>query len=547
MARATEGAVPRNAAGRTLLFLFLLGLAIEGCLLWWVRISIDGSSVHPVTQTAITGLFEPFERMFGPILHDGPGTRERVKIANFMWGFVPAFLFYLLACGLAFCSRLRDHPRLLPLILGFSILFRLTLVPSAPILETDIYRYLWDGAVGASHVNPYKYAPVEVSRAGEPGREELYSPAEHAELRLLSRLRAEPELGRHFEWINHPKVPTIYPPLAQVAFSLAYRLAPGGIGTLKSLVVLADIAILGLVVVILRLLGKGSHQVIVYGWCPLALKEYASSGHYDPFATLLVLAAIILLLRRRPLWASLAFGMGALVKIYPLAVALVLTRRIGIVGLLVVALTLSLGYAPYLSIGRHVFDGLFAFTSDWEFNSSLFSVVDLSLSRVVTVPYVLRLAVAPQRGDGFGFTLDDFLIDSFLLAKVVLGIVGLLFLAVLTLWRDEGDGSLVGRVFAAVGSVVFLGPVANPWYFCWLLPFAALFPGFSWIYLSGTMAVHYLYFWSHQYVPWSRVVEYVPFYVLLILEHRACVGVCARQSRRFIDRIVRWLRSERLA
>ena len=58
--------------------------------------------------------------------------------------------------------------------LGVSILARLILIPSTPIQEDDIYRYLWDGRVVAEGVSPYLYSPVDVealfsrSRRGPP-------------------------------------------------------------------------------------------------------------------------------------------------------------------------------------------------------------------------------------------------------------------------------------------------------------------------------------------------------------------------------------------
>ena len=44
-------------------------------------------------------------------------------------------------------------------LLLFSILFRLTLLVSAPIQEIDFYRYLWDGRVLWHGLNPYRFAP----------------------------------------------------------------------------------------------------------------------------------------------------------------------------------------------------------------------------------------------------------------------------------------------------------------------------------------------------------------------------------------------------
>jgi len=85
-------------------------------------------------------------------------------------------------------------------IWGIAIAMRLILLPLTPELSDDIYRYLWDGEVQLAGINPYRYAPAA---------------SELSEIRTVYK-----------GLINNPTVPTIYPPLAQLAF-LAIALAGG--------------------------------------------------------------------------------------------------------------------------------------------------------------------------------------------------------------------------------------------------------------------------------------------------------------------------------
>ena len=94
------------------------------------------------------------------------------------------------------------------------IVFRLCLVFSIPALSDDIYRYVWDGRVQWAGINPYEFAPVA---------EELA----HVRDALI------------FPKINHPELPTIYPPIAQIAFWVGYGIS-GGILGIKVLLVCAD-------------------------------------------------------------------------------------------------------------------------------------------------------------------------------------------------------------------------------------------------------------------------------------------------------------------
>ena len=73
------------------------------------------------------------------------------------------------------------------------ILSRGILAFKAPILEDDYYRYLWDGQVFLSGINPYQFAPLD----------------ERLDL-IVSAWRS---------LINYPDIRTIYPPVAQFYFA----------------------------------------------------------------------------------------------------------------------------------------------------------------------------------------------------------------------------------------------------------------------------------------------------------------------------------------
>lgn len=79
-----------------------------------------------------------------------------------------------------------------------AVLLRLPLLPLPPALSDDMLRYLWDGKVAAAGFNPYALAPEA---------EELIPLRDGIWRRLPQR-----------------QVPTVYPPLAVAAFSIASRL-----------------------------------------------------------------------------------------------------------------------------------------------------------------------------------------------------------------------------------------------------------------------------------------------------------------------------------
>jgi alpha-1,6-mannosyltransferase len=107
------------------------------------------------------------------------------------------------------------RPRPLALwILAAGVAMRAVFLFSTPVLEDDFYRYLWDGAVSANGENPFAYVPDDIVMADETSA-------------LSPRLRQLAVTGEETLWrVNHSDLRTIYPPVAQAAFALAYWLAP---------------------------------------------------------------------------------------------------------------------------------------------------------------------------------------------------------------------------------------------------------------------------------------------------------------------------------
>jgi hypothetical protein len=75
------------------------------------------------------------------------------------------------------------------------------------VLESDFYRYLWDGHVLAQGINPYLYAPHDPALDGVDTLYRVY--------------------------IGWAQFRTIYPPVAQYLFALSSLVAPGSLLALK--------------------------------------------------------------------------------------------------------------------------------------------------------------------------------------------------------------------------------------------------------------------------------------------------------------------------
>lgn len=412
----------------------------------------------------------------------------------------------------------------LGIVLAGAVLLRGIPLDCPPPLETDFHRYHWDGAVTASGLNPFQFAPIEVSNFILGKNRELYAPRELERLRTLAGLAAEPALADHFRRINHPAIPTIYPPAAQLLFAVSHRLSPGGTTTLKALVALIDLAVLWLLVRLLGLLGRDRRWAVGYAWCPLIVKEVAATGHFDSMAVAGVLAALLCLAgpagggagARAGAW----LGVAVLSKLYPLVLLPILGRALGATGWASFAVVLLAGYAPFAAVGTKLFDGLVAFGGGWEFNSSLFALTEYGLGAWVNSgdPLVVSVVAGRKSGEDYLFFAEQTL-DAFLGARVVSALLLVLLLVALAPKRGPIDlVQLTARSGGAIAGLLLLSPVADPWYFVWVAPFACVFPSPAFAWLACTMGLHYVYFVAWRYPYWTRPLEYVPFYAMLAWE-----------------------------
>jgi hypothetical protein len=315
-------------------------------------------------------------------------------------------------------------------ILGVGLLARLVLLPTAPTLSEDLYRYLWDGRLVASGVNPFPHAPSDPALA-----------------RFHDAL-----LGR----LNHADVRTIYPPAAQLLFAAAAAIAPEPLVWKLLLLALEGILLVSLRS-LLRRRGLPEERLLLYYWNPLVIVESFGSGHVDLAAAAFLLAALALEERRRPLWAGLAFGLSILTKYVPALLAPVWVRR-GTGRLLLVSLgVVLLLFAPFAGAGSSLWSGLAMYSRRWEFNGSVYPL----------------LRAAGLGGDA---------------ARVVLA-AALAACALVAGWRVRPASAAALATFTALA---LLSPTLFPWYLTPIAALLPLHPDAGWLVATGLVPLSYV-------------------------------------------------------
>lgn len=247
----------------------------------------------------------------------------------------------------AVCLRRTPRRAALGLLAGGTLALHLVGLAAGPQLSDDLYRYAWDGKVQAAGIDPYRYPPAS-SHLGFLHDPWLWpGPADCA-------TRGEPPGCTP---INRPHDRTIYPPVAEGWFWLLHEVTPAGAQTLalQAPAAVIDLAVVGLIVAVLRALGRDDRLAAWYAWSPIAVGETAMEAHVDVLAIFAAVAALWVLHRRRPALGGALVAVATLIKVYPLLLAPVaLRRRPWLAGAALVGMC-GLAYLPHvLAVGPEV-------------------------------------------------------------------------------------------------------------------------------------------------------------------------------------------------
>nr|HQV33331.1 glycosyltransferase family 87 protein [Calditrichia bacterium] len=272
----------------------------------------------------------------------------------------------LMSAGIVFLGvgeLLRFFPprrSLMLLILATGLAMRLIMSWAPPVLEVDYQRYLWDGAVIASGENPYRLPPDDIAGQPDPRLQALYRQSQG----LPDR-------------INHGHLTTVYPPLAQAFFALAYQIRPFSLGAWKAILYLADLITLLLIFAILKRLGRSPTWAALYWLNPLLIKEMFNSAHMDLLVFPFLMAAILWAISDRHLLAMVFLSAATAVKLWPVILAPIFLKMLwprwrqlltatAVFGLLTLTLL-----APMLLTGLGSGSGLATYGETWHNNDSL--------------------------------------------------------------------------------------------------------------------------------------------------------------------------------
>lgn len=376
---------------------------------------------------------------------------------------------YLVAVWLIW--RTQNSRSTLVLALVFAALFRLSILFAPPYLSDDIYRYIWDGRVQATGVNPYRYIPADEALK-DLRDEEIYPKMNHRDT-----------------------AQTIYPPVAEGIFFLTTRVSES-VTWMKTTMVLFEALGIWSIAQLLASFGLPRQRILIYAWHPLTVWEFAGSGHLD--AMVIGFLALALWARHRDfeVGSGVALASATLVKFFPAVLLPTLYKRWNWKLPLAFAIGIVVAYLPYLGVGpRGALGFLFGYARERGMESGEQFFL---LSAIRRLPIGLHIPTT------------------------AFGVLSVLILGGLAVWilrkRERGDASYIahGLVLAAA-FMVLLAP-HFPWYFAWLIPFLCFIPSIPVFYLTLSSFLLYLtwiYWETDTQVFKIKALIFVPFFFLL--------------------------------
>lgn len=389
--------------------------------------------------------------------------------------FIALMLLAFILCLLAYFRFSIKTKSATFLMLGFALIFRLTVLFAPPYQSEDVYRYIWDARVASMGIDPYKYAPSAPE---------------------LEKARDD----RIYPMINSKPYITAYPPVSQMLFRLSYGFFGANIIAMKAVFSLFEFLTIIVAWRLLAFWGRGNQSLILMAWHPFFIFEFSHSGHSDSVAMFLMLFSIYLLVRSCKSWALVSYAGAVLGKMHPALWFPLFFRRTGLKPMLA-GFAAGFGLIAFyfsLDSGLTYLKSLTLYFRLFEFNASIHYLIR----------FVGRLA--------FDQSWDK-LIGPFL------G-VALLLIAILIVWkfpiRDARD--LLHAGFWLMTADLCLATTAHPWYLSWAALALPIFPYAFMVYWTGACFLSYIaYSYNPAYEPaWVLLIEYLPVYGLMLWEIR---------------------------
>ena len=188
---------------------------------------------------------------------------------------------------------------------------RVLFLPSIPNLSQDFYRFIWDGRLLISGINPYVFTPEQLANG-------LLKTTELTSLEAISNAKI---LIQGMGSLNASHYSN-YPPINQLCFALAALFAKtsvlGSVIVLRIIIIGSDLGILYFGKKLLERLNLPTKNIFWYFLNPFIIIELTGNLHFEGVMLFFVIWSLYLLDKKRWVLAAILLGVSVSVKLLPL-------------------------------------------------------------------------------------------------------------------------------------------------------------------------------------------------------------------------------------
>jgi hypothetical protein len=252
------------------------------------------------------------------------------------------------------------------LILAGGIAVQVVALAGPPQNSSDLYRYIWDGRVQAAGIDPYLYPPSAAGVA-KLRNDFLWTGTKshngYPDCVSATKSTSDPadSLVAGCTKLNRPKVPTVYPPVAEAYFFAVQMAAPADNSTtpVQGAAAAFAVAVTFILLFGLRKLGKDPRLAAIWALCPTVALEAGQNGHVDVVGVTFTAVALLLLARAktdgRIMLGGVLIGLAIATKVTPVLVVPAVLRRGWFLISASAVTAIGLVYAPHvLAVGSKI-------------------------------------------------------------------------------------------------------------------------------------------------------------------------------------------------
>jgi hypothetical protein len=389
-----------------------------------------------------------------------------MSVENYSFSFILSSLIYLVAIIVLNKTGLSKVQTLSILLLFF--LIKILFISIEPIGSDDYYRYMWDGKVQTNGINPYLYSP----------NDQNLNPL-HSELLP--------------EKVSYSQIRTIYFPVSQFLFTLAYWVSGENAVGLKIVLLLAELLILISLYYLLLRFSIDLKYILIYAALPLVNFQFFIDSHIDLAGVAFMLASITLYLYNKRILSYILLGISISVK--PTGLILLpflfqneqkLIEKLKSVFVPIIVFIIT--FLPYVFTATPL-DTLINYTVNWTFNGMIYNTLNIFLSHNLTI-------------------------------RILCGILFLIVFVFLFFSRTD----FLKKIFLSLFLLMIFSPVVHPWYLIWfavLLPVIRSYSGFYFVSAISLTSITIVTFQTESIWQESSLVllaQYLPLVLIFFYE-----------------------------